>query len=319
MNSSIIGSNSYQMNNKKIIITGINGFVGSNFLKVLLEKNPDAAIYGIDRAFRTEEPFTHVECDLTDREKVKCVLAEISPDYIFHFAGTAYASDWDTLFSANVKSTMNLLESAREMTFNPRIVIIGSAAEYGINEKVPVDEMAVPNPTSPYGASMCCRTNVALVFRNMGSDIIIGRVFNTTGAGVTERTPVGSFARQIAQIEKGIAEPVIHAGNLEPVRDFIDISDVAVAFYALAMKSEKGGIYNICSGAGHSIADILDLYMKLIPHRITILKDQSLLRKNDIPRMYGDNMKIKEETGWEPSVPLEESLKSTLNYFRNRK
>ncbi|MCZ7401426.1 MAG: GDP-mannose 4,6-dehydratase [Candidatus Methanoperedens sp.] len=319
-NSSTTKGNSYQMNNKKIIITGINGFIGRNFLHVILEKSPDAQIYGIYRALRTVEHFIPVECDLSDREKVKCVLSEIRPDYIFHFAGTAYTNDWDILFSSNVRTTLNLLESVKELEFNPRIVIIGSAAEYGIAQKMPVNEMTIPNPASPYGASMCCRTNVALVFRNMGFDIIIGRVFNTTGADVTERTPVGSFARQIAQIEKGINEPVIYAGNLEPVRDFIDISDVAEAFYALAMKSEKGGIYNICSGAGHSIADILDIYVKLIPHhKITILKDKSLLRKNDIPSMYGDYTKIKEETGWEPSVPLNESLKSTLNFFRNRK
>ncbi|MDO9098562.1 MAG: NAD-dependent epimerase/dehydratase family protein, partial [Candidatus Methanoperedens sp.] len=137
------------MNNKKILITGINGFVGRNFLHFLLEKSPNAEVYGIDHSFNTTEHFTPVECDLTQRETVKCVLSEISPDYIFHFAGTAYANDWETLFSANVKSTLNLLESAREMTFNPRIVIIGSAAEYGIAEKMPVDEMAAPNPTSP--------------------------------------------------------------------------------------------------------------------------------------------------------------------------
>lgn len=306
------------MNNKKIIITGINGFIGRNFLHVLLEKHTNAKVYGIDRALRTVKHFIPVECDLADREKVKCVLSEVRPDYVFHFAGTAYANDWDILFSSNVKTTLNLLESVKELAFNPRIVIIGSAAEYGIVEKMPVNEMAMPNPISPYGASMCCRTNVALTFRNMGLDIIIGRVFNTTGAGVTERTPVGSFARQVAHIEKGFTEPVIHAGNLEPVRDFIDISDVAKAFYTLSMKSEKGGIYNICSGAGHSIADILDLYIKLTPNRITILKDESLLRKNDVQCMYGDNLKIKEEIGWELSVPLDESLKSTLNYFRNR-
>ena len=307
------------MNHKKIIITGINGLIGRNFLQALLEKSPHAHIYGIERAFNTEKNFTHVECDLADREKVKCVLSEIRPDYIFHFAGTAYANHWDVLFSSNVKTTLNILESVKESVLNPRIIIIGSAAEYGIAKNLPVNEMTITNPASPYGVSMCCRTNVALAFRNMGFDIIIGRVFNTTGAGVTELTPVGSFARQIVQIEKGIAQPVIHAGNLEPVRDFIDIFDVAEAFYALAMKSEKGGIYNICSGAGHSIGEILDIYMKIIPHRITILKDRSLLRKNDIPIMYGDNMRIKEETGWKPAVPLNESLKSTLNYFRNRK
>ncbi|MCZ7384113.1 MAG: GDP-mannose 4,6-dehydratase [Candidatus Methanoperedens sp.] len=315
MNSNTTGKNSYQMNNKKIIITGINGFIGRNFLQVLLEKSPDAHVYGIDRVFNNSEKFTPVECDLNKKEKVKSILSEISPDYIFHFAGTAYNNDWDALFSANVKSTVNLLESARELAFNPRFIIIGSAAEYGIAEKMPVDETAAPNPTSPYGASMSCRTNIAMAFRNMGSDVMVGRVFNTTGAGVTDRTPVGSFARQVAAIEKGLNEPV-HAGNLSPQRDFIDIEDVSNAFYFLALKSKKGGIYNICSGKPHSIATILDTYKELSCRKFSIITDPALIRQNDTAAMYGDNRKIRAETGWKPEIGLHESLKRTLDFYR---
>lgn len=314
MNSNTTGNNFYQMNHKKILITGINGFVGSNFLQILMQNSPGAQVYGIDRAFRTTEHFTPVECDLTDREKIKSVLSEITPDYIFHFAGIAYANDWDTLFSANVKSTINLLESAR--AFNPRIVIIGSAAEYGIPEKMPVDENAIPNPASPYGASMSCRTNIALAFRNMGSDIIIGRVFNTTGAGVTDRTPVGSFARQVAEIEKSLCDPAVHAGNLSPQRDFIDIEDVSSAFYFLALKSKKGGVYNICSGKPHSVESILKIYMELSSRKFSIVTDPALIKRNDITTIYGDNRKIKAGTGWRPKIELHESLKRTLDYYR---
>jgi GDP-4-dehydro-6-deoxy-D-mannose reductase len=316
MNSSTTGDNSYQMNNKKILITGINGFVGRNFLQVLLEKSPNAEVYGIDRSFNTSEHFTPVECDLTQREKVKCVLSEISPDYIFHFAGTAYAKDWDTLFSANVKSTLNLLESARELTFNPRIIIIGSAAEYGIVEKIPVAETAPPNPASPYGASMSCRTNIALAFGNMGCDIVVGRVFNTTGAGVTHMTPVGSFAKQVAEIEKGLDELTVRTGNLNPERDFIDIEDVARAFYFLALKGKRSSIYNICSGKPNSIATILNTYMELSHRKFRVISDPTLVKENDISIMYGDNEKIQDETGWKPEIGLRESLKRTLDYYR---
>lgn len=316
MNSNTTGNNSYQMNNKKILITGINGFVGRNFLHFLLEKNPNANIYGIDRAFNATEHFTQVECDLTQKEKTKGVLNEISPDYIFHFAGTAYASSWGTLFAANVKSTLNLLESAREMKYNPRIIIIGSAAEYGIARKMPVDEMAAPNPAAPYGASMSCRTNIAMAFRNMGCDIIVGRVFNTTGPGVSDRTPVGSFARQVVEIEKGLHGPAVLAGNLSSQRDFIDIQDVSSAFYSLALKSKKGGIYNICSGKPHSIETILEIYKELSSKKFSVIADPDLIRQNDIAAMYGDNRKIQDETGWRPEIGLHESLKRTLDHYR---
>jgi GDP-4-dehydro-6-deoxy-D-mannose reductase len=310
------GNNFYQMNNKKIIITGINGFIGRSFLYVLLEKSPDVQVYGIDRVFNNAENFTPVECDLNQKEKVKRALSEISPDYVFHFAGTAYTNDWDALFSANVKSTLNLLESAKELASSPRFIIIGSAAEYGVAEKMPVDETAAPNPTSPYGSTMSCRTNIAMAFRNMGCDVAVGRVFNTTGAGVTDRTPVGSFARQVAALEKGLSEPSVHAGNLSPERDFIDIEDVSNAFYFLALKSKKGGVYNICSGKPHSIATLLDTYKELSSRKFSIITDPALVRQNDTAIMYGDNRKIRAETGWKPETGLRESLKRTLDYYR---
>jgi GDP-4-dehydro-6-deoxy-D-mannose reductase len=150
----------------------------------------------------------------------------------------------------------------------------------------------------------------------MGSDIVVGRVFNTTGAGVTHMTPVGSFARQVAEIEKGLHEPTIHAGNLIPERDFIDIKDVARAFYFLAMKGNKGSVYNICSGKPHSIATILNTYMELSQRKFHIICDPALIRQNDIATMYGDNRKIQDETGWKPEIGLHESLKRTLDYYR---
>ncbi len=304
------------MNNKEILITGINGFMGRSFLTLLLKLSPDAVVYGIDRIFSGSEHFRALKCDLTSMDEVRSVLRKISPDYIFHFAGIAYAGDWDTLFSANVKSTLNILEYTKEMDLHPRIVIIGSAAEYGKAGKMPVDEMVAPNPASPYGASMCCRTNIALSFMNTGSDIAVGRVFNTTGPGVTDMTPVGSFAKQIAQIEKGIREPFIQTGNLTPERDFIDIDDVSRAFYSLAFRSNRGGIYNICSGKSHSIAAILDIYKGLSHRTFSVIADPALIRRNDIVLIYGDNRKIVSETGWRPDIELHESLEKTLAYYR---
>lgn len=307
------------MNNKKIIITGINGFVGKNYLKVLKELSPGSEVFGLDRKFSEPENFIAIECDLLDKEKIKSIISEISPDYIFHFAGTAYDNDWNNLYSGNVKTTLSLLESIDELnSMHPRIVIIGSAAEYGdvSPELLPVDEKVMPNPASPYGASMCCRTNTALVFKNMGHDIIIGRVFNITGPGVSEKSPAGSFAKQIAEIEKGKKDTVIHTGNLNPGRDFIDIRDVARAFYNLALKSNKGGIYNICSGESHTIKRILDTFLKLSSRQIKIVTDPALIRQKDISMMFGSNQKIKDDIGWKPEISLKDSLKETLDYYR---
>lgn len=318
MNLSIIDKGSCLMNKKKIIITGINGFVGKNFLNVLKKLSHDSDVYGVDRRFGKTDDFTSIKCELTEKKSVKSMLSEVLPDYIFHFAGTAYDQDWNNLLNGNVKSTLSLLESVSELAMNPRIVIIGSASEYGniSQELLPVLETTMPNPASLYGTSMCCRTNVALAYRNMGCDITIGRVFNITGCGVSENSPIGSFSKQIAQIEKGQKEPVIHTGNLNSVRDFIDIMDIAKAFYYLGFKSNKGGIYNVCSGNSNSIKQILDILLNLSTHQIKIVTDIGRFRERDISIMIGNNQKIKYETGWEPAICLEESLKETLDSYR---
>lgn len=306
------------MNNKKILISGINGFVGSNFLKILKELSPNSDVYGIDKKFNDNKNYTPIKCDLTEKEPVKSMLSRLSPDYIFHFAGTAYDKDWNKLYDSNVKSTISLFESVVESGLNPRIIVIGSASEYGNipQELLPVQETIMSNPASLYGASMSCRTNIAMAFRMMDCDIIIGRVFNTIGPGVTDRTPVGSFARQVSEIEKGLHEPAIHAGNLSPERDFIDIEDVARAFYCLATKTTCGGIYNICSGKPISISTILDIYSELSNQKFNIIADNALIRQNDIAVIYGDNRKIRSETGWRPKIGLRESLKRTLDFYR---
>ncbi len=319
MSSSKIRTSFYLMNNKKIIITGVNGFVGRNFLKILKELSPDSEVYGMDKNFNDVEYFTPIKCDLMDKERVKSAIEEILPDYVFHFAGKAYDKDWNSLFNGNVNSTLTLLESIKGLnSVNPRIVVIGSAAEYGYisSELLPVDENVMPNPSSLYGASMCCRTNVSLAFMNMGCDIIIGRVFNTTGAGVSEHTPVGSFAKQIVEIEKGKKNPVIYTGNLSPYRDFIDIKDVARAFYYLALNSKKKGIYNICSGKPNTIMQILEIFLKFSSLHFEIATNPALIRRIDISIIYGNNQKIIDEIGWKPEIGLEESLEKTLNFYR---
>ena len=305
------------MNNKKIIITGINGFVGKNFLNVLKKLSPDSQVYGVDRKFGKTDDFTSIKCDLTEKESVKSMLTEVLPDYIFHFAGTAFDKEWNNLLNGNVNSTLSLLESVVELGLNPRIVSIGSASEYGniSPADIPVDESIALNPASPYGASMCCRTNIALAFMNMGCDISIGRVFNITGHGVSEKSPVGSFAKQIVIVENGELD-VIHTGNLDPVRDFVDIMDIAGAFYDLALKGKTRGIYNICSGNPHSIKEILDILSNLSTHQIKISMDPALIRQKDISIIYGNNHKIKNDIGWSPSVSLEESLNQTLGFYR---
>ena len=304
--------------NKKILITGIEGFIGRNFFHVLRGLSPTAQVYGIDKSFRGKKDFTAVPCDLNDKEQTIDVLSKIRPNYVFHLAGVPYSESWNSLYEGNVKTTVSLLESIKEVGVPSRIVIIGSAAEYGFvpHDSLPVNEDTLLNPISLYGASMCGRTIVAMLYKNLGLDVIVGRVFNVLGPGLSEHSPVGSFAKQIAEAEKGDKEPVIFTGRLDVRRDFVDIADVARALYLLALRGKAGEVYTICSGKSFSTEKILRLLLKNTRLSFKIVVEPSRIRKIDTPEIYGSYKKIKGDTGWHPTIPLEASLKRTLNYYR---
>lgn len=310
----------YPMKNKKVLITGIEGFVGNNFFQVFQELCPSAQVYGLGRSFRQRKGFTAVSCDLNNEEQTRKIILGVQPDYIFHLAGVVCSDDWDELFEGNVKTTISLLESIKEVGISkPKIVIIGSAAEYGyvLPDFLPVKENAPLNPLSKYGASMCSRTAVAMAYKNAGLDIIVARVFNALGPGLSEHFSIGSFSKQIATIEKKGKESTISTGRLDPKRDFVDIADVARALYLLSLHGKFGEIiYNVCSGKSWSIGDILHILLKGSSQHIQIITDPLKIRQIDVLDIYGSCRKIREDTGWQPMISIEESLTRTLNYHR---
>jgi len=304
---------------EKLVIAGIEGFIGHNFFQALRGLSPTAQVYGIDKSFRGKKDFTAVPCDLTDKKQIKDVLSKIQPNYVFHLAGVPYSESWDSLYEGNVKTTISLLESIKEMKApRPRVVIVGSAAEYGFvsPNSLPINESTLPNPISLYGASMCCRTIAAITYKNMGLDVVVGRIFNVLGHGLSEQSPIGSFAKQIVKAEKGNKEPVISAGRLDVRRDFLDIADATRALYLLALHGKSGEVYNICSGKSFSIGEALRLLLKNTGLAFKVITVPSKIRKIDVPEVYGSYQKIKEDTGWQPAISMEESLKRTLKYYR---
>jgi len=307
--------------NKKILITGVEGFVGRNFFQVLQSLCPTAQVYGFDKSFKGKKDFTAISCDLTDLEQTKQVISEVRPDYIFHLAGITYSNNWDELFDGNVKTTISLLESVKEIEISPRIVIVGSAAEYGYvsPDSLPLKEDVIPNPISMYGVSMCCRTLVAKAYKNAGLDVVVGRVFNVLGPSLSEQSSIGSFAKQIVEAERGGGELVIHTGRLDAKRDFLDIADAANALYFLALHGKSGEIYNICSGRSFSIGEVLRLLLKNTDLVFRIAAVPSRIREKDVPEVYGSYQKIREDTKWQPAISIEESLKRTLSYYRELK
>jgi GDP-4-dehydro-6-deoxy-D-mannose reductase len=170
----------------------------------------------------------------------------------------------------------------------------------------------MPKPLTRYGISMAARTAVAAGYAQLGCDVMVGRLFNPLGRGVSEGMAPGSFAKQVADIANGRAHGPILVGNLDARRDFIDIEDASRAFLAIAEKGKTGEIYNVCSGKSHRIGELLELMMKQASVRAEIKVDQSRIRKNEVPDVYGSTTKITKDTDWKPRINLAESVGGML-------
>jgi len=314
----------------KILVTGIAGFVGSHLVDYLLKKD-NLEIHGfIEEPFQSKV-FKHIkdkinfyEVDIRDFNKVKNIIEEIKPDKIFHLAAQSSAAysfqaPRQTFF-INTEGFLNILEAVRLLKINPFIQIPGSSDEYGLvyEDELPVKETNPLRPLSPYAVSKITQDFLGYqYYKSYGLNIVRTRIFHQTGIRRPDKFVISSFAKQIALIEKGKKEPIIHVGNLDVTRDFLDVADVAAACCLALEKGKPGEVYNICSGKGYKLKEILEMLFVLTDKKIEIAQDPQRLRPSDIPIIIGDAAKFKKETGWQPQIPIEETLKNLLNWWRD--
>lgn len=303
------------MNNKTILITGSNGFIGDRLTAILSDTFPEVTIKGVDRFSCSNRPETYI-VNLLEPEPTFRIIEQIRPDYIFHLAGVIYTRDWEELYLGNVKTTLNILEGIKKAGIPCRIVIPGSAAEYGrvAVADLPLNEKQIPNPIVPYGVSKVWQTTVAKYYASVGIDVVIGRMFNVIGPGAPEGLSVGAFTSQLGKIKRGELLPKICVGNLEPKRDFIDIVDACRGLVSVAERGRRGEVYNICSGNSISMREILHMMIGCTGLKISVCIDPSRLKTDDIADIFGDNTKITMETEWHPTVSIESSIKEMLQY-----
>uniref|UniRef100_A0A7V3ZUG8 SDR family oxidoreductase n=1 Tax=candidate division WOR-3 bacterium TaxID=2052148 RepID=A0A7V3ZUG8_UNCW3 len=315
----------------KVLITGITGFVGSHLAEYLLSLK-NCEIYGTYRWRSRMENISHIkeklklfECDLKDATAVYNLIKEIKPDMIFHLAAQSYVPmSWtapsETIIT-NVISQINILEAVRNLKMDTLIHIAGSSEEYGLvlRNEVPIKETNPLRPLSPYGVSKVAQDLLGFqYYKSYNLKIVRTRAFNHEGPRRGEVFVTSNFAKQIAEIEKGKREPVIYVGNLEAVRDFTDVRDVVRAYYLVLIKGRAGEVYNIASGKGYKIREVLDIYLRMSKVRVEIKVDPARLRPSDVELLIGDATKIKEECGWQPQIPFEKTLEDLLNYWRER-
>jgi len=315
----------------RILITGITGFVGSHLADFLLEKG-DVEVYGIARWRSQKDNIKHLkdkiklfECDIKDMTSVNDVVKSVKPERIFHLAAQSFVpASWslpaETL-STNIIGELNIFESVRQLKLSSVIHIAGSSEEYGLvhPDEVPITENNMLRPLSPYGVSKVAQDLLGFqYFKSYGLKIIRTRAFNHTGPRRGEVFVCSTFAKQIAEIEKGLREPVVYVGNLDAQRDFTDVRDIVRAYWLATEECEPGEVYNICSGKPRKIKEVLDILLSHTDKKIEVRKDTNRVRPSDVPILKGDSTKFRERTGWKPEIPFEQTLKDTLEYWRGK-
>lgn len=322
----------------QILITGITGFVGSHLAEYLLGREEEFKVHGIRRHFRSStENIVSIldkielhECDIKDPSAVREVMEAVRPDIIFHLAAQSFVQDSFSsplvTLATNVEGTLNILEAVRELrardaTYNPFIHIAGSSEEYGLVEKdeIPIKEENPLRPLSPYGVSKVAQEHIALQYwRSYGLRAIVTRAFNHTGPRRGDVFATSNFAKQIAEIEAGKRPPLLFHGNLETVRDFTDVRDMVKAYLLVVLHGKPGEVYNICSGRGYSIRQVVDILRDFSGVRLEMRPDPGRMRPSDVPLLVGSFEKFNRATGWKPSIPFSQTLRDLLEYWRSK-
>ncbi len=250
------------------------------------------------------------------------VVAAVKPDLVFHLAAMAevkrsFDAPWETLAN-NIGAQVHLLEALRETMPQARVLIVSSAEIYGSAGGV-LDEDVAFAPTNPYSVSKVAQDMLGLqYYLAYNMPIIRARPFNHLGPGQARGFAASDFASQIAAIEAGQHPPVMYVGNLNAERDFTDVRDVVRAYYLMLTQGDPGAVYHVCSGQGHSIQEVLDLLLSMSSVQIEVRQDPARMRPVDVTSRVGDASRLRARTGWEPVIPLEESLRDILGDWRQR-
>ncbi|MFA4889239.1 MAG: GDP-mannose 4,6-dehydratase [Candidatus Omnitrophota bacterium] len=313
------------------LITGIAGFAGSHLADFLLQQ-PDLEVLGIDSPKANLEKISHIKskirlyrCDICDFNNLFKVIKRIRPDLVFHLAAQAYVPDSWKLpalsLNTNIIGTLNLLESIRSLKISSRIQIACSAEEYGrvSKKEIPVKELSQFRPLSPYAVGKITQDMLGYqYYQNYQMYIVRTRAFNHLGPRMAESFVAANFSKQVALIEAGRQEPVIKVGNLSPVRDFTDVRDIVRGYWLSLVKCLPGEAYNLCSGKGYKINDLLDILLSFSNVKIRVQVDKARLRPTDVPMLVGDYSKFRRQTQWSPCIPIKKTLFDILSYWRQK-
>lgn len=309
---------------KKALITGCGGFLGSHLADFLVQKGLD--VYGTvnektKNLDHLKGKIKIIKCDIGDRVAVERLVEDVKPDYIFHLGAQSFVivswNDPEKTFKTNILGTLHILDAVRKAKIDPVIEIACSSAEYGMTyeDEIPIAEGKVFRPSSPYAVSKIATDMIGeLYWKTYKMKILRIRFFNISGPRKLYDA-CSDFARGVAEVEKGL-KPLMAVGNVNGTRDITDYRDAIDAMWLLAEKGTYGDVYNVCSGKGYKVRDLLNQLIAMAKKKVEVKElDPAKLRPIDDPLFIGDNSKMR-KLGWEPQVPIEQTLKDTLEYWR---
>ena len=313
----------------RCLITGINGFAGTHLAEYLLRKNASISGTFYPPNTRLDIPgagnkIKVFPCDLASDKQIPGVIKETRPEYIFHLAAQSFVpKSWrqpGETFNINVQGTLHLLQSVKKYAPKATVLFIGSGEEYGPpSSGQPLTEDHPLAPQNPYATSKAC---AGLLSAQLGHyyniAIIRTRSFPHLGPGQSADFVASGFCHQVALIEQGKQQPQIKVGNLNSRRDFTDVRDIARAYFLLITRGIPGEVYNIASDRALFIKEILHKIIVLSDKQIEVVTDPARLRPQDPSIICGNSQKLYKLTGWHPEIPIDQTLRETLNWWRDK-
>lgn len=296
----------------RALVTGAQGFVGRHLVAHLTETGDEVS--GIDLP---DGP------DLLDLDGLRWLLSDRKPEVVYHLGGWSdVGASWDhpiDCFRVNAEGTFNLLEACRT-TSGPRVLVVSSADVYGKvrPEELPLTETSPYRPVTPYSASKIAADELAhQAWLGHGLETVRVRAFNHLGPGQTTRFVAPAIAERIAINERDGGRDIA-VGNLTPRRDITDVRDVVRAYRMLMVDGRPGEAYNVCTGVDLSMEQLAERLIELATVPMVLRPDPELQRPVETPVLRGDNSKLRTDTGWEPTIPIDRTLVDVLTEQRLR-
>jgi len=309
----------------RVLVTGAGGFAGPWVVAALRDRGHDVTVLvrGTPPAALAAAGVAVERADLLDAPALAAAVAAARPDGVVHLAGVTFVPDAErrpaAAYRGNLEATLGLLAALEAAAPRARLRHVSSSEVFGAvaRDELPVTERTPFRPLTVYGASKAAGELAAAQWgRARGVDVVVARPFNHTGPGQPPRFVCSALARQVAAAEQGRQPPVLRVGNMDPVRDFTDVRDVAVAYALLLERGRGGEAYNVCSGVETSVADVIAILRTLARIPLAVRRDPALYRPLDVERVVGSGARATADVGFAPTRSVETTLADLLAWWR---